>query len=300
MLLFTLWLAGRVLIAMPWLPPSAVACIDVGFLVSVAGLVWREIVAAKGWDRAPMGLLVTLLACANLLFHVQILSGEETDRSLRMALGIVMMLLALIGGLVTPNFTKEFLIDSGRAERPAPFSRYDGLSIALAGCAVLSWIISPQVTVTGWLLVAAGFATAGRLVRWYGWLAWPEPLVLILHIGYGWFALSLLMLGGAILGLGLPKEDALHVFTTGAVGTMTLAVMTRASLGHTGRPRHAGPPTVLIYGLVNLGALLRIAGPSAGLSLNLVLAAAAVCWSGAYLLFALLYGPFLLRPSLDD
>jgi hypothetical protein len=87
-------------------------------------------------------------------------------------------------------------------------------------------------------------------------------LVLILHVGYGWVALSLLALGGSVLGV-LPAGNAVHVLTSGAVGAMTLAVMTRASLGHTGRARHAGPMTVVIYGLVNLGAVLVQATGSA-------------------------------------
>jgi len=299
-LLFALWLAGRVLIAIPWLTPLVSAIIDVGFLIAVAGLVWREIIVSKSWDRAPMGVLVSLLAGANILFHVLSLSGAETDRPERMALAMVMMLLALIGGRLIPNFTGELLADCGRVERPVSFSRYDGLSIALVGFAVLSWIVQPSSMVTGWLFALAGLANLGRLVRWYGWATWREPLVLILHFGYGWFALSLLILGGSILGIGLPKEDAVHAFTSGAVGAMTLAVMTRASLGHTGRPRHAGPLTVLIYMLVNLGAVLRVFGPMTDLPLNFVLAVAAGSWSGAYLLFALVYGPFILRPSLDE
>ena len=295
-----LWLAGRMLIAVPWFTPLVSAIVDVGFLVAVAGLVWREIVVSKSWDRAPMGVLVSLLAGANILFHVLNLSGTETDLPERMALAMVMMLLALIGGRVTPNFTGEFLTESGRAERPASFSRYDGLSIALVGFAVLSWVVQPHSLATGWIFVAAGLANLGRLARWYGWVTWREPLVLILHFGYGWFALSLLILGGSILGVGLPQEDAVHAFTAGAVGAMTLAVMTRASLGHTGRPRHAGPLTVLIYMLVNLGAVLRVFGPLTGLPANLVLGLAAGGWSGAYVLFAMIYGPFLLRPSLDE
>ena len=300
MLLVTLWLAGRLLMAMPWFSPLVSAVVDVGFLVAVAGLVWREIAASKSWDRAPMGVLVSLLAGANILFHVLNLSGAETDRPERMALAMVMMLLTLIGGRLIPNFTGELLVGSGRAERPAPFSRYDGLSIALVGFAVVSWIVQPHSMATGWMFVAAGLANLGRLARWYGWLTGREPLVLILHVGYGWFALSLLILGGAILGIGLPKEDAVHAFTSGAVGAMTLAVMTRASLGHTGRARHAGPLTVLIYMLVNLGAVVRVFGPMTDLSANLVLGLAAGSWSGAYLLFAMVYGPFLLRPSLDE
>jgi uncharacterized protein involved in response to NO len=300
MLLVTLWLAGRLLIAMPWFTPLVSAIVDVGFLVAVAGRVWREIAVSKSWDRAPMGVLVSLLAGANILFHVLTLSAAETDRSERMALSMVMMLLTLIGGRVIPTFTGELLAHSGRGERPAPFSRYDGLSIALVGVAVVLWIVQPHSMATGWMLVAAGLANLGRLARWYGWTTWREPLVLILHVGYGWFALSLLILGGSILGIGLPKEDAVHAFTSGAVGAMTLALMTRASLGHTGRPRHAGPLTVLIYMLVNVGAVLRVFGPMTGLPTNLVLGVAAGSWSGAYLLFAMVYGPFLLRPSLDE
>ena len=300
MLLFTLWLAGRLLIAIPWFTPLVSAIVDVGFLVAVAGLIWREIAAAKSWDRAPMGVLVSLLAGANILFHVLTLSGVEADRTERAALGMVMMLLTLIGGRLTPNFTDELLLGSGRMERPAPFSRYDGLSVALVAFAVLSWIVQPHSMVTGWTFVAAGLANLGRLARWYGWLTWREPLVLILHFGYGWFALSLFILGGSTLGIGLPQEDAVHAFTAGAVGAMTLAVMTRASLGHTGRPRHAGPLTVCIYTMINVGAVLRVFGPMTGLSTNLVMGVAAVSWSGAYLLFALVYGPFLLRPSLDE
>jgi uncharacterized protein involved in response to NO len=299
-LLFTLWLAGRLLIAIPWFTPLVSAVIDVGFLVAVAGLVWREIAAAKSWDRTPMGVLVSLLACANILFHVLTLSGIAADHTERAAIGMVMMLLTLIGGRLIPTFTDELLDGSGRAERPASFSRYDGLSIALVGLAIVSWIVQPHAMVTGWIFVTAGLANLGRLARWYGWLTWREPLVLILHVGYGWFALSLLILGGSILGIGLPAEDAVHAFTAGAVGAMTLAVMTRASLGHTGRPRHAGPLTVCIYMLVNVGAVLRVFGPMTGLSTNLVMGVAAGSWSGAYLLFAMVYGPFLLRPSLDE
>jgi uncharacterized protein involved in response to NO len=300
MLLFTLWLAGRLLIAVPWFTSLVSATVDAAFLVAVAGLVWREIAAGKSWPQAPMGVLISLYAGTDILFHVLALSGAATDLPERMALALVMVLLALIGGRVTPNFTGEFMVEHGRTEQPASFSRYDGLSILLVGFAAVAWIVQPQAMATGWMFVTAGLANVGRLSRWHGWGTWREPLVLILHLGYGWLALSLLLLGGSILGIGLPTTDAVHALTTGAVGVMTLAVMTRASLGHTGRSRHAGPLTVLIYMLVTLGALLRVVGPTTGLPTNLVLGLAAVGWSGAYLLFAVVYGPFLLRPSLHE
>jgi uncharacterized protein involved in response to NO len=300
MLLFALWLAGRLLITIPRLTPLVSATVDAGFLVVVAGFVWREIAAGKSWVHAPMGGLICLYAGANILFHVLALSGAATDLAERMALALVMVLLALIGGRVTPNFTVDFLIEQGRTEQLAPFSRYDALSVMLVGLAAVAWIVQPHAVATGWMFVTAGLANLGRLSRWHGWITWREPMVLILHLGYGWLVLSLLVLGSSILGIGLPKEAAVHALTSGAVGVMTLAVMTRASLGHTGRPKQAGPLTVLIYMLVTLGALMRVVGPITGLPTNLVLGLAAIGWSGAYLLFAVVYGPFLLRPSLDE
>ena len=300
MVLFALWLAGRLVMAIPGGTPIMSAIVDGAFLVAVAGFVWREIAAGGDWSRAPMGVLISLYAGANILFHVLALSGAATDLPVRMALALVMVLLALIGGRVTPSFTEEFLVSQGKTEQPAPFSRFDGASILLVAIAAVAWTVQPLATATGWMLVAAGFANLGRLLRWRGWATWREPLVLILHLGYGWLAISLLILGSAILGMGLPKEDAVHALTTGAVGVMTLAVMTRASLGHTGRPRHAGPMTVFIYTLITLGALLRVFGPIADLPTTLMLGLAAIGWSGAYVLFALVYGPYLLRPSLDE
>jgi len=151
--------------------------------------------------------------------------------------------------------------------------------------------------------LVAGVASVVRLLRWGGWRTWREPLVLILHVGYLWVGLYLLALGVSILGIGFSTANAVHLLTTGAMGTMTLAVMTRASLGHTGRPRHADRLTVTIYLLVNIGALLRIFSPNPVTPTALthaMLGLSALGWSGAYLLFALHYGRYLVRPSLDE
>jgi uncharacterized protein involved in response to NO len=297
---FLVWVAGRVVIALPWFTPLLAATIDVAFLVLLAGLVWRELSAAGSWGHAPVGVVISLYACANILFHVLALIDAEPDLAMRMALSLLTVLLTFIGGRLTPNFTREYFAEHRVPTRPAASSRFDLPSLALTAIAAIAWTIQPESMATGWILLAAGLANLGRLLQWYGWLTWREPLVLMLHVGYGWLAISLVALGGAGLGMGLPTTEALHALTTGAVGAMTLAVMTRASLGHTGRPRHAGPTTVLIYLLVNVGALLRVFGPTTGLPINLVLGLAAAAWSGAYLLFALVYGPFLLRPSLDE
>jgi len=300
LLLCALWLSGRMAIAIPWPAPFVSAAIDASFLVMLAAFVWREIVAGKAWDRAPIGVIISLYAGANILFHLLALSGAETDLSERMPLSLMMMLLALIGGRITPTFTNDYLAERGIPEQPVAFPRFDGLSILLVAMAAIAWTVRPQASATGWILVTAGLTHAIRLSRWRAWTAWREPLVLILHLGYGWLALSILMLGVSILGLGLETVDAIHALTTGAMGAMTLAVMTRASLGHTGHPRHAGPMTVVIYVLVNLGAILRVFGPISGLPTNLVLGVATAAWSSAYLLFAAVYGPLLTRPSIDE
>lgn len=298
--LWSLWLAGRLMIAMPWVTPFVAAVVDGAFLVAAAGLIWREIATANSWRHAPMGVLISLYALANILFHVLTLKEQSPDLPPRMALAVLLALLTVIGGRIIPNFTEEFFEVRGRPERPAPFSRYDGLSILLVVYSGIAWGVQPYGTATGWLFVSAGIVNAGRLVRWRGWLTWPEPLVLVLHVGYGWVVTALLLYGAALLGVGVTPPDALHALTTGAVGVMTLGVMTRATLGHTGRERHAGPLTVTIYVLAFLGALMRVFGPATGLSTQIVLGLAAASWSGAYLLFALSYGPFLLRPSLDE
>ncbi|MBX9633723.1 MAG: NnrS family protein, partial [Magnetospirillum sp.] len=298
--LVTLWLAGRLTIAMPWPTPLVSALIDAGYLAVLAAIVWREIIAGKAWDRAPIGIVISLYAAADILFHVLALRGSETDLPERMAVALMMLLLALIGGRVTPSFTSDYLAERGLPDQLPSFSRFDGLTILLTVVAALSWVVQPQARTTGWFLIIAGLANSVRLARWRGWLTWREPIVLILHVGYGWLAFSLLIIGGSILGFGLKPADAVHALTTGAVGSMTMAVMTRASLGHTGRPKQADRLTIVIYMLVSLGALLRVFGPMTGLQPNLVLGAAAAFWSGAYLLFAALYGFYLIRPSLDE
>ncbi len=301
--MFLLWLAGRLLVTVPLAGGPAAAIVDGAFLVILATYIWREIAAAKAWDRAPVGILVSLYAVTNILFHLSALRGASTDFPERLALSVMTMMLTVIGGRLTPTFTREFLADRNQTQLPEVFSRMDGAAIGLVLVGVSSWTFQPDSIWAGIMLSVAGVASVGRLLRWKGWRTWREPLVLILHVGYLWVGLYLLALGTAILGLGIPTGNAIHLLTTGAMGTMTLAVMTRASLGHTGRPRHADRLTVGIYILINIAALLRIFTPSPDAPTTLthgMLGLSALCWSGAYLLFAVVYGPYLARPSLDE
>ncbi len=301
--MFLLWVAGRLLMAVPLAGASAAAVVDGAFLVLLATYVWREIAAAGVWDRVPIGILVSLYAVTNILFHLSALRGAPTDLPERLALSVMTLMLTIIGGRLTPTFTREYLAERNMSPLPVAFSPVDGIAIALVLVGVMTWVFQPESVWAGVVLIVAGMASLMRLLRWGGWRTWHEPLVLILHVGYGWVGLFLLALGASILGVGFTPENAIHLLTTGAMGTMTLAVMTRASLGHTGRARHADRLTVTIYLLVNIGALLRIFAPNPEIPTTLthvMLGLSALSWSGAYLLFAFVYGPFLLRPSLDE
>jgi len=301
--LFLLWVGGRLLIAFPLAGATTAAVIDGAFLVILAAYVWREITAASSWDRTPIGVLVSLYACANILFHLSALRGSPTDSPERLALSVMTLMLTIIGGRLAPTFAREYLEDRNIAPLPAVFSRVDGVVIVLVLLGVAAWNLEPESLWAGSLLIVSGIASLIRWLRWGGWRTWQEPLVLILHIGYAWIGLFLVALGASILGVGFTPENAVHLLTTGAMGTMTLAVMTRASLGHTGRPRHADRLTVTIYLLINIGALLRIFAPSVDIPTALIhtmLGFSALSWSGAYLLFAFHYGPYLVGPSLDE
>ncbi|WP_240956974.1 NnrS family protein [Pseudopontixanthobacter vadosimaris] len=170
--------------------------------------------------------------------------------------------------------------------------------LSLTGIALVAYLLAPRSPVTGWLLIATSWTHAFRLLRWRGWRAARDPLVLVLHVGYTWLALGLGLLGWATLG-DFPQIAALHALGAGAMATMILAVMTRATLGHTARELHADGMTVAIYVLVNIAAVARV---SAGLSIGdatLLLAIAGTGWIGAFGLFCIGYGPKLFAPRID-
>lgn len=209
------------------------------------------------------------------------------------------MLIALIGGRIVPSFTRNWLARAGVTTLPAPFGGFDRLVLAVWGVTLAVWVAGLPDHLSGTLFLASGFLHAARMVRWQGHRTFAEPLVTILHAGYAWLGIGALLHGLALDGLGLDPATALHVFTTGAIGTMTLAVMTRASLGHTGRPLTADRTTVAIYLLVTAGAVLRLLVPVLPADPVVTLALAALGWGGAYALFFVHYAPMLARPRIE-
>lgn len=307
--LVVLWLAGRLAFACADTIGLAVAAaIDGLFLLAVIAAAAREIVSAGNYRNLVVVALLALLFASNAWFHAAAIldsahagahtHGHSADHApLYAGIGILVALIALIGGRIVPNFTRNWLARRGETNLPPPPSRLDMGSAAAGAMALLSWVFAPQSTATGVLALIAGIALLVRLARWRGWRTFAEPLVLVLHAGYLFVPAGFLLLAAALLVPGtVPHDAALHAWTVGAVGVMTLAIMTRASLGHTGRPLAATRGTTAIYVLIVVSALLRIAAPVVPEHYLHLLAAAGGAWMLAFGGFLVLYGPLLIKP----
>lgn len=299
-LLVALWLAGRIVIALAatgTISTTIAADIDLLYLAVLAAMIAREIIAGKNRKNLIIVGLFTIFWASNLVFHVALASDGDPMTGLRLALAVAAVLISVIGGRVTPTFTRNWLTREAGAPFPAPFGWPDKAALALTAIAMLVWAGFPNAVIAGALLIAAGVTQTWRLLRWRGERTGAEPLVFILHVGYGWLAVALLALGGSVL---LPQwvdgGAALHALTAGAIGVMTVGVMTRAALGHTGRKLAADKGTILIYALINLGAAMRIATPVLPFDYVNCLALSGALWSAGFLLFAVKYGLYLLAP----
>jgi uncharacterized protein involved in response to NO len=287
-----LWLAGRAACLLspdPWLAMA----VDLAFPAALGFAIWREVVAGKNWKNAPVAVMITLFGCANAADHLANMGIGPHDLGQRLALAVSAMLIALIGGRIVPSFTRNWLAKDGSRTLPSPFGGMDKAALAMTAVAMPAWIVVPETVAAGALLMAAGVLLAARLMRWRGAATVSEPILFVLHVGYGWLAVALLFLGMSQLSHAIPASAALHALTAGAVGTMTLAVMTRASLGHTGRTIVADRFVVAMYIMVSAGAALRVAAPFTGDWYAHALACGGALWSGGFLLFAIRYAPIL-------
>ena len=290
-LFFLLWLAGRGAMFIGG-NGLLVAGIDSLFLVAVAGFVWREVTAGKNWRNLPVCIIISLLALANILYHAGAALDLPYQFGLRMALALIAMLMMFIGGRVIPSFTTNWMKKQGLAILPAPFGFFDKVALLAAAISLLGWMFLPDSKIVAVCFLIAAMLHFIRLARWRGWHAGRDALVLILHIAYAWIPAAFVLMGLAILRPDiLTSAHALHALTAGAVGQLTLAVMTRASLGHCGRQLRAGAITVLIYLLVFVGALARVVIPFTGIDHALGMSIAGVIWASGFLLFAAAYGP---------
>ena len=295
--LVALWIAGRLALvfsdAIGTVPAAAIESL---FLIAVALTVVREIVAGKNWrNLKPVGL-VSALALANIGFHAETILTGAPDYTMRAAIALIVGLIMLIGGRVVPSFTRNWLAQRRARRLPVPFGKTDMRLMAVAAIALLTWVVVPEGWATGTLLLIAAAAQLFRLARWAGLSTWRQPLVFVLHAAFAFVPFGFLLAGAAALWPDmLPPRIALHGWTAGAIALMTLAVMTRATLGHTGRELTAGAATTAIYLTAGLAVLARLAVPFLPDLTMPLLELAAAAWIAAFAGFVVVYGPILVR-----
>jgi uncharacterized protein involved in response to NO len=299
--LFALWLAARIAVLFSSSLGSFVAALlDVGFFVTLAGVAAREVLQAKNRNLPIVGLIL-LFGIVDALDHLAA-AGLLTDGDLawKSSVALITILISLIGGRIVPSFTRNWLAKRGaRQGLPTQPGSFDMVVIAVTAAAFLAWITAPSGYLTGGLFAVAAVAQAIRLARWKGWKSFADPLVVILHIGYLWVSVGLGLLAAVDLGAAIPRSAAVHALTAGAMATMILAVMTRATLGHTGRELRASAITQLAYLLVTAGALLRVTAPLGLIEYRMGMEVAGAAWIAAFLCFLAAYGPMLLGPRID-
>jgi uncharacterized protein involved in response to NO len=299
-LLITLWLAGRVVcLFSSFVPEWVSASVDLAFLLLLALMVGREVTIARNWRNLVMVAPVLVLAAANLLMHC-----ETEERALppglgwRLGISAVLMLLAAVSGRVIPAFTRNWLAKQGQAG-PGATGMINSTALAGLLAGLLLWVFLPGMQVTGIVLLIAAGLNGWRWIRWQGVKTRREPLLFVLHIGYGWLIAGAALLGAAAIGWNVPLSGALHSLTVGAMATMILAIMTRATRGHTGRPLSADRLTQAIFVLISLAALARVLA-AFQISANQLLLVSAGLWLTAFLIFLAGYGPMFFRPNVKS
>jgi uncharacterized protein involved in response to NO len=288
------WLAGRIAVTFSadtswWLA----MLIDASFLLLVAAAAAREIVAGENWRNLAVVALVLVLFAGNLTFHLEAHFAGGADYAIRVGIAVVVVLISLIGGRIIPSFTRNWLVRQAAGRLPVPFGRFDKITIAVSAVALLAWIAAPDRHITGGLLGLAGVLQLARLSRWAGERTVRERLLTVLHVGYAFVPLGFLL--NALAGFDIvPASAGIHAWMAGAAGIMTLAVMTRASLGHTGEVLTASVATQAIYLAIIVAALARICAVLHPAASEVLLHVAGFAWIAAFLGFALAYGPLLL------
>lgn len=298
-LLAGLWLAGRIAVWFAMLLPAwLVALVDLAFLPALAATMLAQLlVRPKPQNLMFLGVL-TLAWLANLLVHLDWtgLAGTESQ-GIRGGLLTVCAMIAVLGGRVTPAFTRNALLRANPgAEVPVSRPRIDMAGIVLALLTALLATAGAPAALTGTVAVAAGLVALLRLSGWRGLDTLRDPIVWTMHASYLFLALGLLGWGLSLLGLG-SEIAGLHLLGVGAVGGMTLSIMSRASLGHSGRPIVATAPLIWGYVLLPVAAALRWAASSWPEMFHFIgTVGAGALWIAAFALFVVALWPVWTTP----
>jgi uncharacterized protein involved in response to NO len=292
--LLGLWLAGRVAVALAGaLPPALVAALDLAFLPALALLreppVWRGF----RWPTVGFVPLLGALAGADLLCHLEplgLLPGGA-GRGIILALDLFGLMIAVMAGRLVPGYTRAMAIPVRKPRDPVA----ERVSIALLVVVLVADQLGSPIP-AGAAALAAGALQAWRLAGWRTGDVLRRPLLLVLHVGFAWFAAGLALRGVAALAGALSPTDALHAETIGAIGLLTLGMMTRLARTHGRRPLAAGAATVASSALLAGAALVRVALPVLAPAPALAVAGwlgAGALWIAAFALFLVSHAAML-------
>lgn len=293
--LFTLWLAGRLLPFVPGVPLTLYVLVDATLFPAVMIAIARPILRAKQVRNAAFPVMLGMLTFANLLVHAEWLGFAKTaSTGLTLAVYMIVLMMVVMGGRVIPSFTDGKLRTSARRWKPVEWLAPASTLAVLA--AVLTMPVSP---VTALLAAAAFIIHAVRLAGWYTQKYWGVPLLWVLHLGYGWIVIGFLLTALAALKIVAPSL-ALHAFTAGAIGTLTLGMMARVSLGHTGRMLEPAKLVEFSFALITLAAAIRVLVPLLlpG-AYAITISISGLIWMVAFTIFALIHTPILVQPRVD-
>lgn len=298
--LFSLWCAGRATMAFPdilGVVPSV--ALEGAFLPTMLIVCVREIVAGRKWaDLKVIGGLGAL-ALANICFHYETIALGGPDYSERLALAGLTMMIVIVGGRMLPSFTRNWLNKAGRTDLPVPYNTFDLVCIVSTLPAFGLWVAAPFSVATACAAAVSAMLHTMRLWRWRGWTTAKEPLLVVLHIAYALVPGGLAAIAASSLNLMDPTA-ATHVLTVGTVAAMMLAVMTRATRGHTGRELTASAMTSASYVAIFMCAAVRPAVTVLPDHATAIFSAAAAFWIAAFGLYIAEYGPMLVarrKPS---
>ena len=283
--LFALWVAGRVVPLLAPLPLAVAA--DAAFPLAVTAALGREARIRSPRQSRHGLMLFPVLAVASVAHRLAADDVALAATLSRAGVAIAVLLISAVGGRLVPSLTRNALAGRGAERVPEPYGRYDVLVLAAALPALASWVVAPTHLASAFLMGAAAVLQAIRLSRWRGWLV-RQADVLALHAGYLW-----LVAGTALAALaaapiaGVPPDAALHAFTTGAIGAMTMTAMARLSTTRGGGSPAGVPLCTLALAALNLGAAARVLAPFAGEHYGELVVAGAALWAIAWATFAI-------------
>jgi uncharacterized protein involved in response to NO len=299
--LAALWALGRVTMAVPAaLPRGVAAAVDLAFVPVLIVVLARPLFAARSHKNLVMLAVLAALAATNGVMHLEALGIAKPGAgrtAAHVAIEVVAFLSLVIAGRIIPMFTRNATGASGiEPIRSLDIAAVVGLLLLIA----LDVVAITDARITGVVAGAAGIVTLARAARWGIRHTGSHPLLWILHAGYGWIGIALLLRAAPVMGLAVAGSLATHALTVGAIGALTLGMMARVALGHTGRPLRAPPPMKTAFALITLAALARVAGPLLSPeTYTATLVVAGVAWTFAFAIYVVSYAPILVGPRVD-